>query len=210
MDTSKSIVQLQENELLHQVLIQYAIEGSELSISRFGTGLINRTWKVTGHPNNKNYILQKINTSVFTNPKAIAENIASIGNYLAANAPDYFFVTPLPTQDGSFMVHHDNGDWYRLMPFVENTITFDTVDKPEQAYEAAWAFGKFAAALKIFPPTGCTLPCPIFIISTSGIISIARPCTKALKIQRLRLPKKLKRLLCTFPFKANMRKLPPM
>jgi Ser/Thr protein kinase RdoA (MazF antagonist) len=151
MDTSKSIVQLQENELLHQVLHHYTVEGNQLSILPFGSGLINRTWKVQGLSGNKNYILQKLNTSVFKNPTAIAENIASVGNYLAANAPGYFFVTPLPTHDGSLMVHHENGDWYRLMPFVENTITFDTVDTPEQAYEAAWAFGTFAAALKNFP-----------------------------------------------------------
>ena len=64
----------------------------------FGTGLINRTWKV--YAPNGNYILQKINNNVFKQPLDIAYNIRLISNYLKENHPDYFFVAPIITTDG--------------------------------------------------------------------------------------------------------------
>lgn len=51
-----------------------------ITITPFGTGLINHTWLVAAPSNT--YILQKINQNVFKSPEAIAANIKLIGNYL--------------------------------------------------------------------------------------------------------------------------------
>jgi Ser/Thr protein kinase RdoA (MazF antagonist) len=112
----------------------------------FGNGLINTTWKVTDKAGNATYILQKINQKIFKQPDDIAFNIRLIDNYLKAYFPDYLFVSPVVTITGDEVMKIEN-DYYRMFPFIENSRTINVVEKPQQAYEAAKQFGKFAKLL---------------------------------------------------------------
>ena len=114
----------------------------------FGTGLINHTWKV--HTHEQNFVLQQINDNVFKRPQDIAFNIRAVAAYLRANHPDYLFIAPLIANDGRDLVHIDGKGWFRLMHFVENSLTFDVVQTPDQAYEAAKQFGRFTRMLSGF------------------------------------------------------------
>lgn len=162
METDKNKQKQKDKNLLDWVLSQYTLEGTEFNIISFGSGLINSTWKVSSKNSSTQYILQKINTNVFKNPFAIAGNIGAIDKYLSAHAPHYFFVAPFITNNGTLLVNHADKDWFRLMPFVENSITFDTVETPEHAYEAALAYGKFAASLHHFPANQLQITLPNF------------------------------------------------
>jgi hypothetical protein len=66
------------------ILTDFEIMAAAEIIS-FGNGLINNTWKVIDGANT--YILQRVNTSVFKNPYAIAYNIEAIGIYLKKTHP---------------------------------------------------------------------------------------------------------------------------
>ena len=55
---------------LQSVLLEYGITGAK--ITKIGGGLINSTWKVTD--GRAAYILQQINTHVFSDPYLIAAN----------------------------------------------------------------------------------------------------------------------------------------
>jgi Ser/Thr protein kinase RdoA (MazF antagonist) len=118
------------------------------TIEPFGNGLVNRTWKVLSPKGN--YILQKINDSIFKKPQYIANNIGLIASYLRKNHPDYFFVSPVNTVDGKAIFYREKKGWFRLMPFVEGSLTFDVVDSTKQAYEAARQFGRFTRMLSGF------------------------------------------------------------
>ena len=113
-------------------------------ITPLGNGLINTTFKIIA---DKNYVLQKINTTVFKNPKAIFDNTLLIQNYLEKQAPDFPFVKPCNTIDGNIFHKTEAAEWYRMYPFIENSHTKDIVENADQAYEAAKAFGKFTAVL---------------------------------------------------------------
>lgn len=126
----------------------------------FGTGLINHTWKV--YTEDGNYILQKINDHVFKQPKDIAHNIRLVSNYLKENHPDYFFVAPIVAVNGNDVVFCKEEGWFRLMPFVENSFTFDVVQTPAQAYEAAKQFGRFTKKLSGFNPAQLKITIPHF------------------------------------------------
>lgn len=130
--------------MLEEILSHYNIS-SKTAIEPFGTGLINRTWLVKDEE--ENYILQKINQDVFKEPENISDNIDFIGRYLQKKHPDYFFVAPLKTKEGKNMVHDSSGEYYRLFSFVKNSKTFDIVQTPEQAFEAARQFGLFTQVL---------------------------------------------------------------
>src|SRR6476469_3534859 len=115
------------------------------TIKPFGTGLINNTW-IVGDENSSGYILQRVNTSIFKSPEDIAYNIRLIADHLAKHHPDYLFVSPLQTAGGQDILKTGSG-YYRMFPYVKDSHTIDVVKTPEQAFEAAKAFGKFSRLL---------------------------------------------------------------
>jgi Ser/Thr protein kinase RdoA (MazF antagonist) len=123
----------------------FGLSGEDYTVQRIGSGLINYTFKLCAKKGSEkdDYILQKINTEVFREPERIARNHRIAANYLAANHPDYFFLTPVSTQKGNFLLQQDN-DYWRLLPFITNAVTINEAHNPGQAYEAAKQFGKLA------------------------------------------------------------------
>jgi Ser/Thr protein kinase RdoA (MazF antagonist) len=137
----------------------FGLNPAEYKTIGFGSGLINHTWKVCGP---KNYILQQINTHVFKQPEAIAQNIDLLNDYLKVIAPSYLFVAPVKTQSGQAMVKSPAGEYYRLFPFIEGSVTLTEINDPRQAFEAAWQFGKFTSLLKDFDPQQLNYTLPDF------------------------------------------------
>lgn len=107
-------------------------------------------------------VLQKMNTAVFQQPKAIAHNLHVVGAYLAQHHPDYFFLNPQPTTTGAAMaIDHAQGVW-RLLPYVVNSYTLEEIETADQAYEAARGFGLFARNLAGLPPAALQPTIPRF------------------------------------------------
>ena len=129
---------------MRDILSQYGFDEKDCVIRPFGNGLINNTWllEVKG----ENFILQKINESVFHSPADIAFNIRLIGTYLHQQHPDYLFVSPLQTLDAKDLAVWEDGH-FRIFPFVKDAHAIDVVESPAQAYEAAKQFGRFTKYL---------------------------------------------------------------
>ncbi len=128
-------------------LQQFGFARENTNIQSFGSGLINHTWLIES--SNKKYILQRINQKVFTNPSAIDENIQAIARYLQQNYPGYCFTVPLRSIHNESLVK-TGGDFFRLFNFIESSHSYDTVQHPQLAYEAAKQFGKFTNLLSGF------------------------------------------------------------
>jgi Ser/Thr protein kinase RdoA (MazF antagonist) len=131
---------------MQQLLALYGMEDDETNVQPFGSGLINSTWLVANGP--QQYVLQKINTAVFTNPSGIDENIHAIDDYLASHKPGYKFVTPLPSLTGKTLVEYEQ-QFYRLFKFIPSR-TYLSAPDPKIAFEAARQFGKFTKLLSGF------------------------------------------------------------
>ncbi|MEO6820005.1 MAG: phosphotransferase, partial [Ginsengibacter sp.] len=131
------------------ILKEYGFKKGTFSVAKFGTGLINHTWKV--HCQGSDYILQKINQQVFKNPFNIANNIELLAAFLKKYQPGYFFVAPVKTTDGKEMVHLNGNEYFRMFPFVPGSHSKEVVEKPSEAFEAASQFGKFTKLLDGFP-----------------------------------------------------------
>src|SRR5574337_632009 len=121
---------------LTQILKHYGLSNAIHTVLPFGTGLINRTWKIQTNDENVAYILQRINTAVFKEPEAIAFNIRTVADYLKKNHPGYLFLTPIPTQDGADMYFDGGSGYFRVFPFLGNSRSYDVVRTPSQAFEA--------------------------------------------------------------------------
>lgn len=138
-----------ELSLASEVLQAYGYTKENIQITQIGTGLINRTYLLSPLSEDKKYILQNINTSVFKNPQAIANNLKVIADYLLKKFPDYLFIKPISTIDGEEMAFVKDEYW-RMLPFVPDTVSLDVLSEPQQAYEAAKQFGKLSRLLNNF------------------------------------------------------------
>lgn len=133
------------------LLAQYGLSPGTYTVAPTGSGLINLTYLVTENNGGKKYIFQQINTAVFKKPGEIAENIQNIAGFLEKNHPEYFFLAALPALNGHYIINDTNGAVYRLFPFAEGCVSYDTLQSPELAFRAASAFGQFTVLLKDYP-----------------------------------------------------------
>ena len=136
------------------ILKSFGLIAHDYHIEKFGEGLINRTWKIAGSENDNEYILQQINKNVFRTPENIAQNTNKIDDYLSKRYPDYLFVASLPTTGGDYLVKYTDNEYYRLFPFIKNSITLNTVQTRDEAFEAARQFAKFTNLLAGFNVSG--------------------------------------------------------
>lgn len=142
-----------------EVLLAYGFTPELVVAQKFGTGLINHTWKI--QTADAVYILQTINQQVFPNPSAIASNINAVGEYLKQHAPAYFFVHPVKTCGGDSMVFAEN-HYYRMFPFVEGSHAKTVLSNADEAFEAAKQFGAFTKLLSRFEVQDLQITLPDF------------------------------------------------
>lgn len=143
---------------MKHILKHYGLP-EECSAVPLTSGLINSTWKVKDR--DRHYILQKINVAVFKKPYELAANIRMIGDFLAEHAPDYLFVSTIQTVNGDDIVHDGSG-YFRMFPFIEGSHTVDVVKTADEAYEAAFQFGKFTQQLSGFDAKRLSITIPGF------------------------------------------------
>lgn len=146
---------------MKQILLAFGLDSTIFEINRFGSGHINDTYLLFSPSTNEKFILQKINTSVFSNPKIIAENINSASQFLNHNHPEYLFIHERKTITGE-NIFEENKNYWRLSPFIKNSYSIDTVSKEEMAFEAAKAFGLFVKNLNGMPLDGLKPSIPDF------------------------------------------------
>lgn len=146
--------------MIESVLSKYGIQPDQCTVAPLVSGLINRTWKVTRGKDA--FILQQINDNVFKHPFKIADNIERINIYLKQHSPNYLFVSPLRSLANMELVHLENDGYFRLFPFIEGSHTISVVSSPEQAYEAAFQFGKFTRLLSGFDAGSLNTTIPDF------------------------------------------------
>ncbi len=126
----------------------------ELNCEPYGNGHINDTYIINNAPR---YILQRINSDVFTKPEEVMENIESVTDHLrkkiAAAGGDVCreTLTLIQTDDGRSFYKADENNYFRVYRFIENAVSYDRVENPVQFYNAAKAFGKFQNMLSDFP-----------------------------------------------------------
>jgi Ser/Thr protein kinase RdoA (MazF antagonist) len=143
-----------------EVLSAYDLAINDVEIERINNGLINSTWLIKDSRNH--FILQKVNNSIFKNPEAIASNVRLIADYLRQHDPSYLFVSPLKTRRDEEMLEIPGYGYFRLSPFIKNSHTINTVEEPQQAFEAAKKFGEFTKLLAGFPVEKLQITLPDF------------------------------------------------
>jgi Ser/Thr protein kinase RdoA (MazF antagonist) len=132
--------------MLEKILTAFDINTNVSKIEPFGNGLINNTWHVQCKEGN--FILQRINNTIFKKPEDIAHNIKTISTYFSTTQPQYLFVKPLQTIDDKDLLFLEDEGYFRIFPFVPHSHTIDVVTNTQQAFEAAKQFGSFTNLLR--------------------------------------------------------------
>ena len=118
-------------------------------------GNINSTYRVEA--DGANYILQKINKTVFTKPEEVMQNIRRVSRHLKKKVlleggkPDIEVLHPIDTLDASKFLIDDDGEYWRMYDWIEGARTYDSIDSPEIFEKVGGAFGKFQKRLADFP-----------------------------------------------------------
>ena len=129
---------------------QFAIVGEITEICPYGEGHINLTLLVT--TTEKRYIMQKMNTRVFTDPDSLMANICGVTEHLRSRGIETLNV--IPTKEGKSFLKGDA--CYRVYDFIENTVTYQTARDKEVFKNSGKAFGEFQNYLAEFDASKLT------------------------------------------------------
>ena len=110
-------------------------------------GNINKSYLVTLENGNE-FLLQKINKVVFTNPECVMKNAVLISDFLkekGKNALEY-----VKAKDGKSFFTDDEKEYWRVMKYFNDTISYSFADDDLKAYKTGEAYGRFYGDLKDF------------------------------------------------------------
>ncbi len=138
---------------------KFNIKGQFVSCKSFTSGHINTTCLVEFNDNGKSkkFVLQRINKHVFKNPSEVMDNIVRVTGFVKSKIvkegrnPKGRVLEFLPSDNGKYYVVDDNGDYWRMYKFVDNSVTFDSTDNMKILEESGKAFGKFQYYLSDYP-----------------------------------------------------------
>lgn len=147
-----------EVDQLTKICDKFHIKGTVTGFSSLKNGNINKTFAVfTKDANGKqrSYILQQINSNVFLNPEIISKNIDSISKYMFNKLPndadkDRLVVRIFDTDDGEKFYIDGNGNYWRLMSYIFDSICVNTATA-QIMENSGIAFGRFLSLLSDFP-----------------------------------------------------------
>ena len=144
---------------LSQACHGFAIKGTYKDCVPYGNGHINDTYLLTFQQSEEEqkYILQHMNKSIFTDPKALMGNIISVTDHLkkkilaAGGNPRRETLDFIFTQDGKPYFIDGFGEYWRAYHYVDHVYALDQVKNPEDFYQSALSFGRFQQMLSDFP-----------------------------------------------------------
>ena len=132
--------------MLENILEQFGITGKPEPL---GEGHINSTFRAG------KYVVQRINTDVFTNPRGVMDNVCLVTEHITKKLtemgedPSRQTLHFLRTKDGSSLYEGEEGA-YRAYEYIDDAYTVNDEKTPEVLYQAALTIGKFQNLLSDF------------------------------------------------------------
>lgn len=142
-------------EDLLRIAGQFALPEAPGMPSPYGNGHINDTFAF--FCGGRRYILQRVNGYVFPDPEGVNRNIAGVTGWLRQRIameggdPERETLTLIPTRAGAFGLRDAEGGFWRVFPFIENTISYDLPESPALFRETGRGFGCFFRRLLGYP-----------------------------------------------------------
>ena len=148
--------------MIERILEKFNIEGKLVDVKVNNSGNINNTYIATFEKEDgtsKKYLIQKINTTVFTEPYKLMKNIEGVTSYLKKQMikegdNSHQVLEVIKTKDNKSLCYIEDAgerDYYRIYEFIENAVSYDQSQDKEIVYNTGKAFGNFQRLLGNYP-----------------------------------------------------------
>lgn len=143
-----------------EVIGHFPLEGTLISSDPYGNGHINDTFILCYRDDKgvvRRAILQRMSCEIFKDPPALMENILGVTSFLRKKIienggdPERETLNVISTDEGLPYYRDGDGNYWRCYKFIENSISYDTVENPEDFYRSGVAFGHFQRLLADYP-----------------------------------------------------------
>ena len=154
---------------MRPIVHQFDIDGELISIVELRGGHIHDSYvaviQTAAGP--RRFVLQRINTTIFTDVDGLMENIARVTDHLRRRLSDLNAVeldrrvpTLVPTRAGPMVHRAPDGSSWRMTQFIERSTAIEFHRSPADAERAGQAFGELHAMLADLPSSslGETIP----------------------------------------------------
>lgn len=137
-----------------EALGHFQLQGQLGEVRPWGSGHINDTFLVEGPCD---YILQRMNKTIFTKPWEVMENIVGVTSFLKdkikKSGGDELreTLTVIPAEDGQSWYRDESGEFWRMYYRIRDAVSYDQVETEQDFYESAAAFGNFQQLLADYP-----------------------------------------------------------
>ncbi len=143
-------------EYLTSIAEHFAPGGRVIEVHEFGNGNINDTYLVTTDSDEeKQFVLQRINTHVFRQPELIMQNMRVFTDHMRRRARQeghrWEMPRVLPARDGWDFHLDAGGDFWRAISYVQGARSFDAIRGIHHAREVGHALGMFQYLISDLP-----------------------------------------------------------
>lgn len=160
-------------------------------VKPFGEGHINETYAVYMQEEDGSdvpqYVLQRLNINVFKNPSQVMENIFGVTEFLRevireeGGDVDRETLSYIKTKSGETYFEDAQGQPWRCLHFISNSVCYQTVEEPEQFYQSAKSFGHFLKQLGNYPAESLHETIPQFHDTVKRFRDFAKAVKKDVK-----------------------------
>ncbi len=149
--------------MVEQIIEKFHIEGKLIKIENNNSGNINKTYVATFKKEDGTtikYLIQKINTKVFSEPYKLMKNIEGVTTYLKKQLikngdKEHRVLEIIKTKDNKSLCYitneSDTREYYRIYEYIDNAISYDHSTDSKVVYNTGKAFGNFPRLLANYP-----------------------------------------------------------
>jgi thiamine kinase-like enzyme len=135
---------------LEKIAAKFKLEGTVDRVEPMGEGFINDTFIIyTSEPTISNYLLQRKNKRIFHPIPAMMENIQIVCTHIKKKVvekggdPMREAMTIVPATDGKLYFQDEEGEYWAVCVFINDTIAYQAAQTPELAYQGGKGIGLF-------------------------------------------------------------------
>jgi hypothetical protein len=140
---------------IDEIAAQFAIQGTIGKVEVHAGGHINDSYRL---PNNSgdhpDYLLQRVNHYVFKDVPLLMRNMVLVTDHVKPKIKNDYpdevdrrSLTIIPAKDGLSYFKDPEGNFWRVLRFIEDHLVFESTTDTAIAYEGARTFGAFTSML---------------------------------------------------------------
>jgi len=149
------------DSVFNQILENYELQNNKAFVTVLKSGLIHKSYKLD--ISESSFLLQKINTTIFTDVESLMHNISLVTKTLSASYRDlpYETLDIVTTKDDKLFCITDSGTW-RMYKFKKHLYSRHVPENDHMVFEAGKAFAHFVKALSKINPGRLSVIIPYF------------------------------------------------